>query len=189
MIYGYARVSTEARDLTSQLAQLKAAGCEKVFREKLTGIDRLGGESRACTRRTPPGFCAGAEVPPVIAASSKPAMVRRSRRGFIGYLPRLQQRLHRAAPGISRAVDVQASIAAMVGKATQIIGGLRLRAANTTAWDSNFRFPVTMKRAGRLAARGGEGRSARFLLLGEPFHRADRPYGFGRWRFALLLAL
>ena len=35
MIYGYARVSTEAHDLTSQLAQLKAAGCEKVFREKL----------------------------------------------------------------------------------------------------------------------------------------------------------
>src|ERR1700736_2576948 len=37
MIYGYARVSTDAHDLTSQLAQLKAAGCEKVFREKITG--------------------------------------------------------------------------------------------------------------------------------------------------------
>jgi DNA invertase Pin-like site-specific DNA recombinase len=37
MIYGYARVSTVAQDLTSQLAQLKAAGCEKVFREKITG--------------------------------------------------------------------------------------------------------------------------------------------------------
>jgi hypothetical protein len=37
MIYGYARVSTEAQDLTSQLAQLKATGCEKVFREKITG--------------------------------------------------------------------------------------------------------------------------------------------------------
>ena len=34
MIYGDARVSTGAHDLTSQLAQLKAAGCEKVFREK-----------------------------------------------------------------------------------------------------------------------------------------------------------
>ena len=37
MIYGYARVSTDAQDLASQLAQLKAAGCEKVFREKITG--------------------------------------------------------------------------------------------------------------------------------------------------------
>ena len=37
MIYGYAPVSTDAQDLTSQVAQLKAAGCEKIFREKLTG--------------------------------------------------------------------------------------------------------------------------------------------------------
>jgi DNA invertase Pin-like site-specific DNA recombinase len=37
MIYGYARVSTDAQDLAGQLAQLRAAGCEKVFREKITG--------------------------------------------------------------------------------------------------------------------------------------------------------
>ena len=37
MIYGYARVSTVARDETGQVRQLKAAGCEKVFREKITG--------------------------------------------------------------------------------------------------------------------------------------------------------
>ena len=37
MIFGYARVSTDAKDLTSQRTQLTAAGCEKVFREKLTG--------------------------------------------------------------------------------------------------------------------------------------------------------
>ena len=37
MIYGYARVSTAAQDETGQVRQLKAAGCEKVFREKITG--------------------------------------------------------------------------------------------------------------------------------------------------------
>lgn len=37
MIYGYTRVSTAAQDLAPHLAQLKAAGCEKVFREKISG--------------------------------------------------------------------------------------------------------------------------------------------------------
>ena len=37
MIYGYARVSTGAKDLTSQLAQLKPVGCETVLREEIAG--------------------------------------------------------------------------------------------------------------------------------------------------------
>jgi DNA invertase Pin-like site-specific DNA recombinase len=43
MIYGYARVSTATQDETGQVRQLKAAGCEKIFREKITGTtaDRL----------------------------------------------------------------------------------------------------------------------------------------------------
>jgi DNA invertase Pin-like site-specific DNA recombinase len=36
-IYGYARVSTDAQDLTNQIAQLKAAGCHPILREKMTG--------------------------------------------------------------------------------------------------------------------------------------------------------
>ena len=37
MIYGYARVSTDAQDLASQRSQLRAAGCEKLFQEKISG--------------------------------------------------------------------------------------------------------------------------------------------------------
>jgi len=37
MIYGYARVSTAAQDESGQVKQLKAAGCEKISREKITG--------------------------------------------------------------------------------------------------------------------------------------------------------
>ena len=36
-IYGYARVSTDGQSLTAQIAELKAAKCEKVFQEKLSG--------------------------------------------------------------------------------------------------------------------------------------------------------
>ena len=37
MIFGYARVSTGAQNLSAQLKDLKAAGCEHVFKEKVTG--------------------------------------------------------------------------------------------------------------------------------------------------------
>ena len=37
MIYGYARVSTDAPDISSQVAQFEAAGCLTIFREKMTG--------------------------------------------------------------------------------------------------------------------------------------------------------
>ncbi len=38
MKIGYARVSTEEQNLDRQLDSLKEAGCEKIFREKITGI-------------------------------------------------------------------------------------------------------------------------------------------------------
>ena len=37
MIYGYARVTTDAQELSNQLAELKAAGCDPIFQEKITG--------------------------------------------------------------------------------------------------------------------------------------------------------
>lgn len=37
MIFGYARVSTDTQSLATQVEQLAAAGCEKVFRETASG--------------------------------------------------------------------------------------------------------------------------------------------------------
>jgi DNA invertase Pin-like site-specific DNA recombinase len=55
MIYGYARVSTDGQSVTAQVAELTAAGAEKVFREVASGAKT----DRAQLRRALDGLDAG----------------------------------------------------------------------------------------------------------------------------------
>jgi DNA invertase Pin-like site-specific DNA recombinase len=56
-LYGYARVSTRDQDLSAQDAELRAAGCAKVFREKVSGAktDRPELEDTWADTTTPHG--------------------------------------------------------------------------------------------------------------------------------------
>ena len=54
-IYGYARVSTNGQDLSSQEAELLAAGCAKVFKEKVSGAKTDRAELAKVIRRLEPG--------------------------------------------------------------------------------------------------------------------------------------
>jgi len=53
--YGYARVSTNGQDLGSQEAELIAAGCAKVFKEKVSGAKTNRAELAKALRRLEPG--------------------------------------------------------------------------------------------------------------------------------------
>ena len=54
-IYGYARVSTNGQDLAAQDAELTAAGCAKVFREKASGAETNRAELAKLIRRLDQG--------------------------------------------------------------------------------------------------------------------------------------
>jgi DNA invertase Pin-like site-specific DNA recombinase len=53
--YGYARVSTRDQDLASQDAELRDAGCAKVFKEKVSGAKSDRPELAKLLRRMEPG--------------------------------------------------------------------------------------------------------------------------------------
>ena len=55
MEIGYARVSTDAQDLTDQLAQLAEAGCVKVYREKISGASAERPQLKRMLREVGPG--------------------------------------------------------------------------------------------------------------------------------------
>jgi DNA invertase Pin-like site-specific DNA recombinase len=54
-VYGYARVSTDGQTLASQDAQLMAAGCAKVYGEKVSGAKTDRVELGKLLRRLEPG--------------------------------------------------------------------------------------------------------------------------------------
>jgi DNA invertase Pin-like site-specific DNA recombinase len=53
--YGYARVSTNGQDLAAQEAELMAAGCAKVFKEKVSGAQTDRAELAKVIRWLEPG--------------------------------------------------------------------------------------------------------------------------------------
>src|SRR6478752_3268110 len=53
--YGYARVSTNGQDLAAQDAELMAAGCAKIFREKVSGAKTDRAELARLIRRLEAG--------------------------------------------------------------------------------------------------------------------------------------
>jgi DNA invertase Pin-like site-specific DNA recombinase len=55
MEIGYARVSTREQDLSGQVAELTAAGCAKVFREKASGARGDRADLAKVLRRLEPG--------------------------------------------------------------------------------------------------------------------------------------
>jgi len=54
-MYGYARVSTRDQDLAAQDSELRAAGCAKVFKEKISGAKTDRPELAKLVRRLEPG--------------------------------------------------------------------------------------------------------------------------------------
>ena len=55
MKIGYARVSTTEQHLTVQLAELKKAGCEKIYKEKITGTHQNRPELKRMIDHLRPG--------------------------------------------------------------------------------------------------------------------------------------
>jgi len=85
VIYGYARVSTDAQDLSNQLAELKAAGCDPIFREKITGAHAERPQLKRLLRKVTHGDVV--IVPPLRRCVRLVAVTTSVRKRFGGFLP------------------------------------------------------------------------------------------------------
>ena len=56
-MFGYARVSTRDQDFNAQVAELMAAGCAKVYREKASGAQTDRAELAKVISRMEPATC------------------------------------------------------------------------------------------------------------------------------------
>ena len=54
-VFGYARVSSQDQDLSAQEAELRAAGCAKVYREKVSGTKTNRAELMKVVNKLEPG--------------------------------------------------------------------------------------------------------------------------------------
>jgi hypothetical protein len=55
--YGYARVSTDGQSLSSQDAELHAAGCGKVYAEKISGLAATARNLPRCSSASTQTMC------------------------------------------------------------------------------------------------------------------------------------
>ena len=76
MLYGYARVSTDAQGLSNQVAQLKAAGCSRIFRGEAQRRDRRAAPAQESDGGPYPGDVV---VIPAIYRLSQLPSIRRGR--------------------------------------------------------------------------------------------------------------
>jgi DNA invertase Pin-like site-specific DNA recombinase len=56
-VYGYARVSTDGQSLTSQDAELHAAGCAKVYAEKIAALAAADRSLPRCSSASTRAMC------------------------------------------------------------------------------------------------------------------------------------